>query len=359
MKLTPRDKKLLYTWPILWPTLAILLILHWNNKPWLGGFLRAIGAVILCSAGAYLLYAAFKILYRLKSPRSPAFRLHRNDAFTLIELLVVIAIVGILAALAAPALSHFRKGDSIVTTTRQMLDDCARARQLAISQRCTVFMVFVSTNFWQDPFNVSSPNMWTPIQNFCPQLATSTMVTNLYNAQMTGYVMYSLRQVGDQPGAGQPRDLLKVHTLPSDFFIPSWKWTTPTYYSGGAPMVVQSNFAVYGFLTTNIIPFPSADTLTNSAYVQQRQFQHLSFPTVSYIAFNYLGQLTPGDGSVLPYDEYIPLAHGLTLYTHGTPFARPTLSAQEVPPGNSTNISYNLIHIDRITGRARLETSPL
>jgi hypothetical protein len=30
-------------------------------------------------------------------------------------------------------------------------------------------------------------------------------------------------------------------------------------------------------------------------------------------------------------------------------------SVIESPPGNSTNSAYNVIHIDRITGRARLE----
>src|SRR5579872_3782665 len=69
-------------------------------------------------------------------------------AFTLIELLTVIAIVGILAALVAPVFIHFSKPDVTEAATRQMLDDVARARQLAISQRSTVYMVFIPTNFW-------------------------------------------------------------------------------------------------------------------------------------------------------------------------------------------------------------------
>jgi hypothetical protein len=27
----------------------------------------------------------------------------------------------------------------------------------------------------------------------------------------------------------------------------------------------------------------------------------------------------------------------------------------EIPPGNSTNSSYNIVHIDKVTGRAVLE----
>src|SRR4051812_4982181 len=83
--------------------------------------------------------------------RHSSFEIRRcRDAFTLIELLTVIAIVGILAALLAPVLKNFSKPDVTVAATRQMLDDVARARQLAISQRSTVFMVFVPTNFWSD-----------------------------------------------------------------------------------------------------------------------------------------------------------------------------------------------------------------
>src|SRR5689334_13492974 len=76
------------------------------------------------------------------------FRHSLRDAFTLIELLTVIAIIGILAAIVSPTLIHLRKGDAMLAATRQMLDDCGRARQLAISQRTTVYMVFVPTNFW-------------------------------------------------------------------------------------------------------------------------------------------------------------------------------------------------------------------
>src|SRR6266566_7565952 len=72
-----------------------------------------------------------------------------RPAFTLIELLVVISIVGLLAGLAVPVVNNF-KPNVVAGATRQLLDDVARARQYAISQRTTVFMVFVPTNFWND-----------------------------------------------------------------------------------------------------------------------------------------------------------------------------------------------------------------
>src|SRR6266852_2919853 len=91
----------------------------------------------------------------LHAPRSTLHAL----AFTLIELLVVISIVGLLAGLAVPVVNNF-KPNVVAGATRQLLDDVARARHYAISQRTTVFMVFVPTNFWADvayPTSVTTP----------------------------------------------------------------------------------------------------------------------------------------------------------------------------------------------------------
>src|SRR5438093_726034 len=71
-------------------------------------------------------------------------------AFTLLELLTVIAIIGILAAIALPTIHSFAP-NTAATATRQLLDAVGRARQLAITQRATVYLVFVPTNFWNDP----------------------------------------------------------------------------------------------------------------------------------------------------------------------------------------------------------------
>jgi hypothetical protein len=184
----------------------------------------------------------------------------------------------------------------------------------------------------------------------------------MYGAQLTGYEMVGLRSVGDQPGNPQARDLQKVKTLPNGAFFSPIKFTWPTYYAAqNNPFVIQSNYPMWGFLTTNIIPFPTTDVLTNAGPPNPNYlgtFNSIGGLTLPYIAFNYLGQLTPGDGSVLPYDEIIPLAYGRVsqsrdpnskAYTQGVP------TTTEVAAGGSTNISYNLVHIDRITGRARIE----
>jgi hypothetical protein len=76
-----------------------------------------------------------------------------------------------------------------------------------------------------------------------------------------------------------------------------------------------------------------------------------------YIAFNYLGQRCDDNGNVLQQNAVFPLAKGNVSFardeaTHAPKFAPPTLFEQ--PAGNATNpVSYNLVSVDWLTGRAR------
>ncbi len=218
-----------------------------------------------------------------------------------------------------------------------------RARQLAISQHTTVYMVFVKTNFWYAPI---FPNPWwnklTPAQ--------LQVAINLCDKQMTGYNFLSLRLVGDQPGQGSPRYLSSWQNLPEGNFIaqqkfrPPWPVSPPFYIGAYKP-----NIPIYGFCVTNIFPFPTADSPTSTG---------LSLP---YIAFNYLGQLTFDGQNLANRDEYIPLAQGSVLPAMNAATKTFVISASsspsvsEIPPGNSTNSMYHMVHIDRLTGRATLE----
>jgi prepilin-type N-terminal cleavage/methylation domain-containing protein len=263
------------------------------------------------------------------------------SAFTLVELLVVISILGILAYLAMPALRSFGKSDASLSASRQLLDDVGRARQLAISQRTTVYMVFVPTNFWG-----GDPDAF--LSGLSP--AARTAATNLCDNQLTGYTFVSLRSVGDQPGQGRPRYLAPWQNLPDGTFIALAKFTNSS--SQSYPINDTISGAVYdihGFNYANIFPFP---TETNTVFA-------LNFPVyLPYIAFNYLGQLTFDGVNLADRDEYIPLAKGsISLArdpaTGALQLAPPDV--MEIPRGNSTNSAYNIVHIDKVTGRAVLE----
>ena len=60
-------------------------------------------------------------------------------------------------------------------------------------------------------------------------------------------------------------------------------------------------------------------------------------------------------------DEYIPLAHGVVSDAMDgnkvLQFNPPRVT--EIPPGNSTNSAFNIIHIDGLTGRAVMEFQKL
>jgi type II secretory pathway pseudopilin PulG len=254
-------------------------------------------------------------------------------------MLVVIAILGIMAGLTVPVLKNFAKSDATLGASRQLLDGVARARQLAISQRTTVYMVFVPQNFWTiaGPF----PNVWwTGLTS-----AQKTTATNLCDKQFTGYTFVSLRSVGDQPGQRAPHYLAPWQTLPDNTFIALAKFTnSPAQYYTITDPISAAAYNVYGFNTNATIPFPTENAAP--------------WIPLPWIAFNYLGQLTVDGQTPAGLDEYIPIAKGSVLFardpvTKTFQFNPP--DASENPPGNSANSSYNIVHIERLTGRAVLE----
>jgi prepilin-type N-terminal cleavage/methylation domain-containing protein len=279
---------------------------------------------------------------RAAARRSPAV----FGAFTLLELLAVISILGILAALSLPALRNFGKSDATISAGQQLLRDIGRARQLAISDHTTVYMVFVPTNFWGNAawFSHLSP-------------ADRMVMTDLCDYQLTGYNFVADGALGDQPGNHQWHYLASWQNLPQGTFIPTWKFaqsnTTPFVFSD--PATPADYFKIYpfypAFSATNTIPFPS-ETATNDLTQP--------WPWLPYIAFNYLGQLIMPQ---YPDQDYtgvgvdIPLAKG-SVMAAANPATKALQLAPaqtiETPPGNDTNITYDVIHIDPLTGRATL-----
>lgn len=280
-------------------------------------------------------------------------------------MLTVIAIIGIIAAFAMPVFKNFGKSDVNVSAARQMLDDIGHARQLAMSQRTTVYMVFVPTNYWvpnpifpaptKKLFDVPNPSI-TSTQQFA--------ASNLLDKQLVGYIDMAYGAVGDQPGNHHWHYLTEWQSLPNGVFIPQWKFiplTAGQPFNFTDPINAAQIFNIRTFNYTNTFPFPTQDSPSASVFA-------LDFP---FIAFNYLGQLSDysgqlisaGSGATLDQDYAgsgidIPLSQGSVLPPHNLNTKELVVGAPQVtewPPGNTTNTSYNVIHIDPLSGRATLE----
>ena len=174
-------------------------------------------------------------------------------------MLAVIAILGILAGLAVPAIKDLGKSNASLGASRQLLDDVGRARQLAMSQHTTVYMVFVPTNFWD--VSGSFPNTWWTSLTAAQQ----TTATNLCDNQLTGYTFVSHGAVGDQPGSTSmalPRAV--AESAGQALSLPQQKFSNCRQRCPDIPI---SDFRLEilsftDFNITNTFPFPT-ETATN------------------------------------------------------------------------------------------------
>lgn len=261
----------------------------------------------------------------------------KSFGFTLIELLVVIAVAGILAALAIPAIKEFGRSNAQVVATRQLLNDVGRARQLAIANRTTVYMVFLPPDYLVNPSQPGYAAL-TP--------AEQKKALRLAGGQGRSYALISLRTIGDQPGQNRPQYLTEWKTLPPGWII------DPNKFNGPLTSLSYTNFDgsimrdVSGFewsstgAATNALPFPAATA-------------PLGLFTLPYIAFHHGGglQTTRNDGG-----EVLTLARGTVdaPIDGGKNFIIAAATLEEFPVDNGRDVP-NLIFIEGLTGRAKLE----
>ena len=242
----------------------------------------------------------------------------------------------------------------------------ARGR-LAMSDRTTVYMVFVPTNFWVDStgkFPNNSGNSWWG--NLPPALQTA--VTNLADRQLSGYNFLAYGAMGDQPGRHAWHYLDRWQGLPDGTFIAWGKFTN----SAVGPLTVPSywitdpvngnSYPIWPFHVTNNIPFPTEQGTNYPPLVTPAGGQVV----LPYLAFNYLGQLTFDGQTLADRDEYIPLAHGSVMaltdpVSKALVLTNRAVRVQLAGRGGTAarqqrqRLAYSIVHIDRLTGRAVLE----
>ena len=206
-----------------------------------------------------------------------------KEAFTLIEILVVVTIIGLISALSLPALKGFGQGNLVNTVSRQLIDDINYARQKAISDRCNVYILFITTNIYlerndfQSQLSLASMSIPTvERQSFLQK--SRRMWTNLVQQQYTAYAIYADRTVGDQPSHKHARYLTEWKTLPEGVMFYPDKMATEASMSQIEWMQIK----------TNRFQRQEAPLMKMNFHFPDAMGPEMMFP---YIGFNYLGEL--------------------------------------------------------------------
>lgn len=303
--------------------------------------------------------------------------------FTLLELLMVLAIIGILAALTLPAFKGFGQANGLAAAQRQFVDDLSQARQLAIKNRSTVYVVFAPTtdeiSRQLETFQRLSVAQFGEFRG-----QALSLMTNLLSGQFSSYALYTERRVGEQPGIRRPRYLTEWRTLPDGFVFPR-EMLLGSEAAVTAPATLKPEQRVQ-WLPRRRFPFPvelRGATLeqhlgaTQGGAAASIWRTGNDMPLLPYLAFDGSGRLAdvtftgsatqpglrynPSGDRVLPGTDLVMAIAPGSVFVRRNPDGSIMLAGsppdlQETPRWAYTN---SIIRVSYATGRARLVKPPL